>query len=136
VYACAVIKYPILDLSGWTGDDTHDFESQYIYSLVGPPEVLEERSRERSPVDHADRIEVPFVILQGLEDEICPPAQAERLLERIKGKGVPHAYRTYEGEQHGFRRDSTIVDAVLAEHALYAQVFGIAGPAHRLELQP
>jgi dipeptidyl aminopeptidase/acylaminoacyl peptidase len=136
VYACAVIKYPILTLSGWTGDDTHDFESQYIYSLVGPPEVLEERSRERSPVDHADRIEVPFVILQGLEDEICPPTQAEALLERIKGKGVPHAYRTYEGEQHGFRRDSTIVDAVLAEHALYAQVFGFAGPGHRLELQP
>ncbi|MFC3492531.1 alpha/beta hydrolase family protein [Glycomyces rhizosphaerae] len=136
VYACAVVKYPILDLSGWSGNDTHDFESQYVYSLVGPPGVLEERSIERSPVHHAEDIEVPFILLQGLEDEICPPAQAEKLLARVAGKGVPHAYRTYEGEQHGFRRDSTIVDAVLAEHALYAQVFGFPGPDFTLELKP
>jgi len=136
VYACAVVKYPILDLSGWTGDDTHDFESQYVYSMVGPPEVLEERSLERSPVHHADRIGVPFLLLQGLEDEICPPAQAERLLERVQGKGIPHAYRTYEGEQHGFRRAGTIEDAVLAEHALYAEVFGFAGPDFELGLKP
>jgi dipeptidyl aminopeptidase/acylaminoacyl peptidase len=136
VYACAVVKYPILDLSGWTGNDTHDFESQYVYSLVGPPEVLEERSRERSPVHHADRITVPFLLLQGLEDAICPPAQAEKLLDAVAGRGVPHAYRTYEGEQHGFRKDSTIVDAVLAEHALYAQVFGFEGPDFALELEP
>ncbi|MFG3341201.1 alpha/beta hydrolase family protein [Glycomyces sp. NPDC048151] len=136
VYACAVVKYPILDLSGWSGDDTHDFESQYVYSIVGPPGALEERSAERSPVHHADRIEVPFILLQGLEDEICPPAQAEKLLQAVAGRGVPHAYRTYEGEQHGFRRDDTIVDAVLAEHSLYAQVFGFAGPDFDLELRP
>jgi dipeptidyl aminopeptidase/acylaminoacyl peptidase len=136
VYACAVVKYPILDLSGWTGNDTHDFESQYVYSLVGEPGVLEERSVERSPVHHAERIEVPFILLQGLEDEICPPAQAELLLERIEGRGVPHAYRTYEGEQHGFRRAETIVDAVLAEHALYAEVFGFEGPGFELGLAP
>jgi dienelactone hydrolase len=136
VYACAVVKYPILDLSGWTGNDTHDFESQYVYSLVGPPEVLEERSLERSPVHHADRITVPFLLLQGLDDAICPPAQAEKLLQAVAGRGVPHAYRTYAGEQHGFRKDSTIVDAVLAEHALYAQVFGFAGPDFALELKP
>lgn len=136
VYACAVVKYPILDLSGWTGNDTHDFESQYVRSLVGPPEVLEERSLERSPVHHAERIEVPFLLLQGLEDEVCPPAQAEKLLQAVAGRGVPHAYRTYAGEQHGFRQASTIVDAVLAEHALYAQVFAFPGPDFPLELKP
>jgi dipeptidyl aminopeptidase/acylaminoacyl peptidase len=136
VYACAVVKYPILDLSGWTGNGTHDFESQYVYSLVGGPDVLEERSLLRSPVHHADRIEVPFLLLQGLDDEICPPEQAERLLRAVEGRGVPHAYRTYEGEQHGFRRDATVIDAVLAEHALYAQVFAFPGPDFELELKP
>ncbi|MBO3732926.1 S9 family peptidase [Glycomyces niveus] len=136
VYACAVVKYPILDLSGWTGNGTHDFESQYVYSLVGGPDVLEERSFLRSPVHHADRIEVPFLLLQGLDDEICPPEQAERLLRAVEGRGVPHAYRTYEGEQHGFRRDATVIDAVLAEHALYARVFAFPGPDFELELKP
>lgn len=135
VYACATVKYPILDLAGWTGDDTHDFESQYIFGLVGPPEVLAERNRERSPVANADRIEAPFLLLQGLDDVICPPAQCERLLERVRGRGVPHAYRTYAGEQHGFRRTDTIVDSVLAEHALYARVFGFEGPDIDLELR-
>ncbi|WP_030156907.1 prolyl oligopeptidase family serine peptidase [Glycomyces sp. NRRL B-16210] len=134
VYACATIKYPILDLVGWTGDETHDFESQYITGLVGPPEVLHERNRERSPVANADRIAAPFLLLQGLEDVICLPAQCEALLEHVAGSGVPHAYRTYAGEQHGFRQASTIMDAVLAEHALYARVFGFEGPDHELEL--
>ena len=135
VYACATIKFPILDLSEWSGDRTHDFEARYVHSLVGPPEVLEERSRERSPVRHADRLRVPFLLLQGLEDAICPPAQAEKLLRAVAGSGVPHAYRSYEGEQHGFRRASTIRDAILAEHSLYAQVFGFAGPEPGLELR-
>jgi dipeptidyl aminopeptidase/acylaminoacyl peptidase len=87
-------------------------------------------------VHHADRIEVPFLLLQGLEDAICPPAQAEKLLRAVAGRGVPHAYRTYEGEQHGFRQASTIVDAVLAEHALYAEVFAFPGPDFELELEP
>jgi dipeptidyl aminopeptidase/acylaminoacyl peptidase len=87
-------------------------------------------------VHHADRIEVPFLLLQGLDDEICPPEQAERLLRAVEGRGVPHTYRTYEGEQHGFRRDATVIDAVLAEHALYARVFAFPGPDFELELKP
>ncbi len=129
LYACAAIAYPILDLSAWLGDDTHDFESQYLHTLVGPADAVPGRYRDRSPVNHADLIAAPFLLLQGLEDAICPPAQSERLLERVAGRGVPHAYLAYEGEQHGFRKQSTIVSALLAEHALYAQVFGFAAPS-------
>nr|WP_245595409.1 prolyl oligopeptidase family serine peptidase [Glycomyces tenuis] len=129
LYACATIKYPILDLSGWLGDATHDFESRYLHTLIGPVDEVPERYRERSPVNHAGRISAPFLLLQGLEDAICTPAQSERLLERVEGRGIPHAYLAYEGEQHGFRRASTIVSAVLAEHALYARVFGFEAPA-------
>ncbi|THV32880.1 LpqB family beta-propeller domain-containing protein [Glycomyces buryatensis] len=134
LYACATIKYPILDLSNWRGDKTHDFESQYLESLIGPSLKVPGRYRERSPVNHAERITAPFILLQGLEDAICPPSQSEKLLAAVEGKGIPHAYRTYEGEQHGFRKASTIMDAVLAEHALYAQVFGFEGP-ERFELE-
>ncbi|GAB3228229.1 prolyl oligopeptidase family serine peptidase [Glycomyces halotolerans] len=128
VYSCAAIMYPILDLAGWLDIGTHDFESQYLVSLVGPYEEVPERYRERSPVNHPERISAPFVLLQGLEDAICPPENCELLLERIKGRGVPHAYLTFEGEQHGFRKESSIVSALLAEHSLYAQAFGFDGP--------
>ncbi|MCF6522871.1 prolyl oligopeptidase family serine peptidase [Streptomyces sp. JJ36] len=128
VYACGTIAYPILDLAGWAEDETHDFESRYLETLVGPFAEHAERYRERSPVTHADRVEVPFLLLQGLDDVICPPVQCERFLERVRatGRGVPHAYLTFEGEGHGFRRAGTIVRAVEAEFALYARTFGIA----------
>lgn len=124
LYACAAIIYPVLDLVGFAAE-THDLESRYIDGLAGPPQTLAVRSRERSPVARADRITAPFVLLQGLDDAVCPPAQAERFLAALRGRPVPHAYVTFEGEGHGFRRADTMVRALEAELSLYAQVFGI-----------
>lgn len=126
LYACGCISYPILDLTAWSGDDTHDFESRYLEYLVGDPQAVPERYRERSPVHRAERITAPFLLLQGLDDVICPPEQAERLLAAVAGRGVPHAYLSFAGEGHGFRRADTIRRTVEAELALYVQAFGLA----------
>ncbi|MDL2077044.1 prolyl oligopeptidase family serine peptidase [Streptomyces sp. GXMU-J15] len=128
VYACGTIIYPILDLAAWADGETHDFESQYLESLVGPRAEVPGRYAERSPSEHAERITAPFLLLQGLDDVICPPAQCERFLARMAGRRVPHAYIAFEGEGHGFRRAETMVRALEAELSLYAQVFGIDPP--------
>jgi dipeptidyl aminopeptidase/acylaminoacyl peptidase len=128
VYACGTVIYPILDLTGWAEGETHDFESRYLESLVGPLAEVPERYAERSPAQHADRVTAPFLLLQGLDDVICPPVQCERFLERMKGRQVPHAYLTFEGEGHGFRRADTMIRALEAELSLYAQVFGFSAP--------
>ncbi|MFK4104648.1 LpqB family beta-propeller domain-containing protein [Streptomyces sp. NPDC019531] len=128
VYACGTIVYPILDLTGWGTGETHDFESQYLESLVGPLAEVPGRYAERSPVEHADRVTVPFLLLQGLDDVICPPAQCERFLARIAGRRVPHAYIAFEGEGHGFRRAETMIRVLESELSLYAQVFGLNPP--------
>ncbi|WP_445526207.1 prolyl oligopeptidase family serine peptidase [Streptomyces cyslabdanicus] len=125
VYACGTIIYPILDLTGWGTGETHDFESQYLESLVGPLAEVPGRYAERSPAEHADQITAPFLLLQGLDDVICPPAQCERFLARLAGRRLPHAYLAFEGEGHGFRRADTMVRALEAELSLYAQVFGL-----------
>ncbi|MFB7466022.1 prolyl oligopeptidase family serine peptidase [Streptomyces sp. NPDC056224] len=124
LYACAAIIYPVLDLLGFA-KETHDLESRYVEGLAGPPQTLAVRCRERSPVARADRITAPFVLLQGLDDPICPPAQAERFLAAMQGRQVPHAYVPFEGEGHGFRRADTMIRALEAELSLYVQVFGI-----------
>ncbi|BBC31688.1 Prolyl oligopeptidase family protein [Streptomyces graminofaciens] len=128
VYACGTILYPVLDLTTWGSDETHDFESRYLESLVGPFAEVPARYAERSPTEHADRITAPFLLLQGLDDVICPPVQCERFLARLDGRGVPHAYIAFEGEGHGFRRAETMVRALEAELSLYAQVFGLNPP--------
>ncbi|GAA2055388.1 prolyl oligopeptidase family serine peptidase [Nocardiopsis rhodophaea] len=134
LFRCAAIQFPIVDLAGWRTGETHDFESQYPESIVGPWPSAKDVYARNSPVDHAEDITAPFVLLQGLEDEICPPVQCERFLSRIRG--VPHAYLTFEGEQHGFRREETIRTAIEAELSLYAQVFGFETDVPRLELRP
>ncbi|MEU4670023.1 prolyl oligopeptidase family serine peptidase [Amycolatopsis sp. NPDC023774] len=136
-YAAATVKFPILDLATWTGagGETHDFESQYLVGLVGPYPETEERYRERSPITHAGSLAGPVLFLQGLEDQICPPEQADRFVAGLAGSGVDHAYLRFPGEQHGFRRAETIVTALEAELSFYGQVFGFATPdVARLEL--
>ncbi|WP_307178493.1 prolyl oligopeptidase family serine peptidase [Streptomyces africanus] len=128
VYACGTIKYPILDLTGWGTGETHDFESRYLESLIGPLADVPARYTERSPATHADRLLVPFLLLQGLDDVICPPVQCERFLARLGDRPVPHAYLAFEGEGHGFRRAETMVRALEAELSLYAQAFGLNPP--------
>ncbi|OKK04391.1 acyl-peptide hydrolase [Streptomyces sp. CB03234] len=125
VYACGTLLYPVLDLTGWA-EETHDFESRYLESLIGPPEDVPGRYRERAPLAQVERITSPFLLLQGLDDVICPPAQCERFLAAMAGRGIPHAYIAFEGEGHGFRRADTVVRALESELALYVQVFGIA----------
>lgn len=135
VYACGTIIFPILDLLGWATDETHDFESRYLESLIGPLAEVPERYRDRSPLYHAGDITAPFLLLQGLDDVICPPAQCERFLARTAEGDVPHAYIAFEGEGHGFRRADTMVRALEAELSLYAQTFGIErADVPRLEL--
>jgi dipeptidyl aminopeptidase/acylaminoacyl peptidase len=128
VYACGTVIYPILDLTGWGTGETHDFESQYLESLIGPLAEVPDRYAERSPAEHADRVTAPFLLLQGLDDVICPPVQCERFLARMAGRGVPHAYIAFEGEGHGFRRAETMVRVLESELSLYAQVFGLDSP--------
>ena len=83
--------------------DTHKFESRYLDSLIGPYPEREELYQQRSPIFSAERLNCPVIFLQGLEDKIVPPDQAERMVEALRSKGVPVAYIAFEGEQHGFR---------------------------------
>ncbi|MEV6314467.1 prolyl oligopeptidase family serine peptidase [Streptomyces sp. NPDC051776] len=129
VYACGTVIYPVLDPASWAAENgTHDFESRYLDGLIGPPGEVPGRYRDRSPLHNAHRITAPFVLLQGLDDVICPPEQSARFVEEMAGRGVRHAYIAFEGEGHGFRRADTMTRALEAELSLYAQTFGVAAP--------
>jgi dipeptidyl aminopeptidase/acylaminoacyl peptidase len=105
-------------------EDTHKFESQYSASLLGPLSEREKIYHERSPIHFIDRLSCPLILLQGLEDKIVPPNQAEMMFEAVRKKGIPVAYLPFEGEQHGFRRAENIKRALDAEIYFYSKVFG------------
>ena len=104
--------------------DTHKFESRYLDSMIGPYPEQRDLYRARSPIHFVDRLERPMLVLQGLDDKIVLPAQAEMMVEVLERKGIPHAYIAYEGEGHGFRKEENIVRSLEATLSFIGQVFG------------
>jgi dipeptidyl aminopeptidase/acylaminoacyl peptidase len=112
--------------------DTHKFESRYLDGLIGPYPQRKDLYVERSPIHHTDRLSSPLLVLQGLEDEIVPPNQSEAIVAAVAAKGLPHAYVTFEGEQHGFRKAENLVRSFEVELWFYGRVFGF-DPADTIE---
>jgi dipeptidyl aminopeptidase/acylaminoacyl peptidase len=115
--------------------DTHKFESRYLDSLVGPYPAARDLYRARSPIHVVDRLSCALILFQGLEDKVVPPNQSEMMADAVRAKGMPVAYLVFEGEQHGFRKASTIIRCLEAELYFYGAVFGFA-PADRIEPVP
>ena len=115
--------------------DTHKFESRYLDGLIGPYPDAKELYRERSPIHYADRLSVPLILFQGLEDKVVPPSQAEVMVEALRLRGLPFAYVAFEAEQHGFRKAETIVRSIEAELWFYGRILGF-DPADRIEPVP
>jgi dipeptidyl aminopeptidase/acylaminoacyl peptidase len=123
VFACGVSHFGVAELVEFV-KETHDFESRYLDGLIGPLPEAEALYAERAPLNHVDGLSCPVLLLQGLDDAIVPPAQAERFRDAMVAKGIPHAYRAYEGESHGFRRRETVIDALQSALSFYGQILG------------
>lgn len=65
-----------------------------------------------------------MLLLQGLDDKVVPPNQAQTMADAVRSKGLPVAHIEFAGEGHGFRKAETIRAAVEAELSFYGQVFG------------
>lgn len=122
-FSAGASLYGVADLNALAAD-THKFESRYLDSLVGPWPEDKTLYDQRSPINHTDGFNAPLIVLQGSEDEVVPPNQAEMIVAALADKGVAHAYLLFEGEQHGFRQAPNIVRALEAELWFYSRVFG------------
>ena len=130
-FTAGCARYPLVDLLAFAGGETHDLESQYLTGIVGPLPERTDLYRERSPLTHASGLHAPLLVMQGLDDQICQPRTTQRFVDASRAAGGTVDYRTYEGEQHGFRAASTVAHAIEAEFAYFAEVFGIEGSGTR-----
>ncbi|MEX2183646.1 MAG: prolyl oligopeptidase family serine peptidase, partial [Chloroflexota bacterium] len=125
VFAAGISLYGIGDLET-LARDTHKFESRYPDRMVGPYPAMAERYRQRSPVHYLDEVSCPVLVLQGLEDRVVPPAQADAIVAALEANGIPHAYLAFEGEGHGFRGAAAIRATIESRLAFLGSVFGFA----------
>ncbi|MDV3293248.1 MAG: prolyl oligopeptidase family serine peptidase [Nitrososphaerales archaeon] len=136
VFKAGASYFGVSDAEG-LAKDTHKFESKYLDSLIGTYPEERDLYRERSPIHHVERLSCPVIFFQGLEDVVVPPSQAETMVESLRARGIPVAYIPFEGEQHGFRRATTIRRAFEAELFFYSKVFGfaLADPVEPVEIE-
>ena len=127
LFGAAASHYGVADLMLLAGD-THKFESRYLDRLIGPLPQDEQVYRDRSPINHIDRIACPVIFFQGLDDKVVPPNQARTMADAMEARGLPVALYEFEGEAHGFRRAETIRRTLDLELDFYGQIFGFDPP--------
>ncbi len=121
-FAGAATWYGVTDLEALAAD-THDFESHYVDSLVGPWPEAAETYRSRSPLHRADELSGAVLLIQGRDDPVVPADQAERFAAMVEARGVPCRLILFDGESHGFRRAATIEASLVAELEFYRSLF-------------
>jgi dipeptidyl aminopeptidase/acylaminoacyl peptidase len=124
VFKAGASYYGVGDLT-LLARDTHKFESRYLDSMVGPYPEGKQLYIDRSPLNFADQLDCPVIFMQGLDDPVVPPNQAESMVAALKRNGIPVAYLPFEGESHGFRQSTTVIKAIESEYYFYTRIFGI-----------
>ena len=125
LFKAGVCMYGVSNLFTMAAD-THKFEERYLDSMVGTLPEAALRYHDWSPIFHVDQIRDPLAVFQGSDDKVVPPDQSETIVAALRSRGVPHIYRLYEGEGHGFRKSDTIlayftdVEQFLHQYVLYS----------------
>lgn len=73
----------------------------FTEAYVGPDP---QEQRTRSPLQYADEIAIPLLIIHSEQDWRCPIEQAQRLFVALKLRGAPAEMLVFPGEGHELSR--------------------------------
>jgi dipeptidyl aminopeptidase/acylaminoacyl peptidase len=127
-FAGALVSYGVTDLRS-LARETHKFESGYLEGLVGSWPRDADRYEARSPVCAPEAIVGAVLLLQGDQDAVVPPDQADAMARTLRARGMRCEHVLFAGEGHGFRRAETISRAAQIELEFAIEVLGIASGA-------
>jgi dipeptidyl aminopeptidase/acylaminoacyl peptidase len=57
-----------------------------------------------SPLNNAEKIDIPLFVAQGANDPRVPASEAEQIVEKVRGQGGTVWYLLFHDEGHGFRK--------------------------------
>jgi dipeptidyl aminopeptidase/acylaminoacyl peptidase len=119
---CVRVAYPVCDIAALDAT-THRFEAHYNRTLMGDVDETIKKSRERSPIHHAEKLaKVPLLIFHGTVDPVVDIAQSRQLAQAITAAGGNVELIEFDGEGHGFRavennrREYDVTEAFLNSH--------------------
>jgi dipeptidyl aminopeptidase/acylaminoacyl peptidase len=120
----AACRYPVVDLESLAREG-HRFEAHYLDGLVGPLPEARNLYQARSPLQQVARIQRPVILFHGLDDQVVPPSQSERLALALSEKGVPVEIYLFPGEGHGFRSGAVQAQVLEATEAFFRRHLGL-----------
>jgi len=124
LYCCGI---SIAGVTDWYGlykeiDPEFDLARRYWRKNIGDPEEDEAKLRAISPINFADKITAPVLIIHGANDRIVPPRQARRMISMLEKAGHPPESVMIPDEGHGFMHEEgrlqeyKAIEAFLAKH--------------------
>lgn len=125
LYRCAVSIAGISDLvehARYVIREGDDEERDYIRRSIGDPRQDRDRLIARSPAQHAGAVQVPVLLMHGVEDGIVTVDQSRRMERALRQAGGNVRYVEVDGEGHPYWSDSNQttmyreLEAFLAEH--------------------
>ena len=92
-------------------EKTWVFERYYLSKLMGGTGgELSELYDDRSAINFVDDVRGPMLILQGDIDIVCHRSEMDNMVAALEKAGKDVEYKVYEGEGHGFKKISSVVD--------------------------
>jgi dipeptidyl aminopeptidase/acylaminoacyl peptidase len=131
LYRCGISIAGVTDwlalgssLTGGEGKFAREYWSQQVGDLTHEGEFL----KSISPVNFADKITAPLLIIQGKDDKIVPPRQARLMIDALQSAGHPPESLFIAHEGHGFFSTEARMEEFKAIEAFLAKNLGPGAP--------
>ena len=112
----------IVGISNWVTflENTADYMRDWGRAEFGDERIPEMREflESISPLNHAERITSPLMVVQGANDPRVPVGESRQIVERVRGNGLDVAYMEGANEGHGFRHPWNAFYAGLAQEQM------------------
>jgi dipeptidyl aminopeptidase/acylaminoacyl peptidase len=131
LYCCGISFAGVTDwlaLIKGRNDPETKFAYEYWIQQIGDPKNDEGFLKSISPVNFADKITAPLLIIQGKEDRIVPPKQARLMINALENAGHPPESLFVADEGHGFSKEEDRVTEYKAIEAFLAKNLGPGAP--------
>ncbi len=134
-YACAASVAGLSDLNEFlrqraaqAGDTS--MIAEWWESSIGDRAEDRERVRAVSPVNLADRVRVPILLMHGTDDTVVPILQSRRMQDRLRDAGKEVRFVELRGDDHWLSDAATRVQMLRELEAFLAQHLGAAPATH------
>lgn len=129
-YKCAASIAGVSDLemmlrveSAQTGG-RHSMTSDYWRLSIGDRQEDREHIRAVSPVNLADRVRIPILLIHGTDDTVVPIDQTRRMLSRLQAAGKDVRFVELRGDDHWLSDAPTRIQMLRELEGFLAQHLG------------